>query len=623
MSMDWELETAALAVAYRAMEVALYDTDGRLTGQTMPVIPVEYTEHRLVVAIPHCYATWLPPILFTLGDGDGEPSADGSVVTGSFIVLGTEAADSLVPSTGEGWVVDGRWPTASSVLDHLTNVPEAITSRQIVMAGPRWHDGGLPPTPYTVGPQELDYSFQNGLSLGDWSGLLSMEWPIPEPLQEPPHDATDVDAPFLDAAEDGGVPLADQESPAIVSKSGKGGRSVSKNGNKVPPAVPAKKATTTQRLDSMHDDMSQLTQQVAQISSMLAAMQVQPRPPPAPVPSSPPPRPSSKGAGFPGYNPFQTSMVGQPYGGGPAPISGTPVWQAADSSMRAPPPHNPYAAGMMGPPLAGRMAQSGTSILAPKDGGISPESDLRAMVASVLAEVGVAPKSVPGKASSVRPGEILDREQIRQMVSSMMQESSGGPNLLSDGADTDVSGARGAVAYAREKTKFENNPLTAYNDFRVKARRLLGRGGSQPTTFKHLMSELPFGTMNNRKRMALLLLTMLDEMEAGNQAMVQGLMVQAMRWIILDLENPRDPLTSWRLTFQPDPIPMQCPVRSAGGLDLNSSLLDPAQLTSTLGMSRDMELLSKRLKGQKEEEPAPRVPKSKKGDNKGGGKGDP
>jgi len=245
------------------------------------------------------------------------------------------------------------------------------------------------------------------------------------------------------------------------------------------------------------------------------------------------------------------------------------------------------------------------------------------MVASVLAEVGVAPKSAPGKASSVRPGEILDREQIRQMVSSMMQESSGGPNLLSDGADTDVSGARGAVAYAREKTKFENNPLTAYNDFRVKARRLLGRGGSQPTTFKHLMSELPFGTMNNRKRMALLLLTMLDEMEAGNQAMVQGLMVQAMRWIILDLENPRDPLTSWRLTFQPDPIPMQCPVRSAGGLDLNSSLLDPAQLTSTLGMSRDMELLSKRLKGQKEEEPAPRVPKSKKGDNKGGGKGDP
>ena len=619
MSMDWELETAALAVDYRPMQVALIDSDGSLTGSTMPVVPVEYTSDRLVVAVPHGYVTWLPPVLFQLSDGDGEASADGTMVTGAFIVLGLGAVDSLEPSTGEGWVIDGRWPRASSIMDHLGEVPDAITTRQIVMAGARWHDGGLPPTELTIGPQELDYAFQSGLSTGDWSGLLNMEWPIPEPGMEPPHDVTDLDAPFHDAAEDRGESVEGQQVVSGKGKNVKPPRPTSVPHGKVQSSVTAKKPTATQRMDSMHADVSQLSQQVAQLTSMMAQMQLPPRPPLPPVAASPPPRPSGASGGFPGYNPFQTSLVGQPSGGGPAPISGTPVWQAADSSMPTPPPVNPYAAGMRGPPLQGRMPQSGTSILAPKDGGVAPGQDLRAMVASVLAEVGVAPKSSPGK-TAASPEAPLDREQIRQMVTSMIQSENMAPNLLSDGTDTDVSGARGAVAYAQQKSKFENNPMLAYNDFRAKARRILGRGGSQPTTFKHLMTELPFGTMNNRKRIAMLLLTMLDEMEAGNLAMVQGLMVQAMRWIILDLENPRDPLTAWRLTFQPDPIPMQCPVRAQGGLDLNSSLLDPAQLTSTLGMSRDMELLSKRLKGQKDED-APTRPITKKGGGKGEGRG--
>ena len=237
------------------------------------------------------------------------------------------------------------------------------------------------------------------------------------------------------------------------------------------------------------------------------------------------------------------------------------------------------------------------------------------MISSILAEVGVAPKSLPGKASGSRPDEPINRDQVKAMITEMFQSEN--QSLLTDGNDGDVSGARGAVAYAREKSKFENNPHQAYLDFRNKARRILGRGGSQPTTFKHLMTELPFGTMNNRKRMALLLLTMLDEVEQGNWHMVSGLMVHAMRCIVFDFENPRDPLTSWRLTFQPDPIPMQCPVRTSQGMDLNSSLLDPSQLTSTLGMARDMELLSKRLKGQKEEEGPTKPPKTK---GKGGGK---
>ena len=614
MSAEWELETVALATEYRAMEVALIDEAGNLSGRTMPVIPVEFTQERLVVSIPHTYATWLPPVLLNLSDGDGVPSQDGNMVTGSFLVLGPDAAESLMPASGSsGWVEDGRWPLATSVWDAVSNIPDEITTRQIIMAGSRWHDGGLPATELTVSPNELDFSFHAGLNGGPWNGLLSLVWPIPEPLQEPPHDPTDADI------EGPGV-LGDSQ-PAVLPRPTPSCRpQVLPTQTKVAAGATTKKATTAQRLDSMHADMSQLTTQVAQLATLMSKMQ-------SPVVTKSPAAESSNGGGRPpapfpdvrgppprGYNPFQTSMVGPPPPGGPPPISGTPVWQGADSQLAQPPPGHIIGAGMMGPPMRNRVAQSGTSIFGQSPGSVPPDQDLRSMVASILAEVGVAPRALPGKATGSRPEDPISREQVRAMITDMVQSQSENQNMLTDGNEVDVSGARGAVAYAREKTKFENNPQLAYQDFRNKARRILGRGGSQPTTFKHLMTELPFGQMNNRKRMALLLLTMLDEVEVGNWAMVQGLMVQAMRWIVLDLENPRDPLTSWRLTFQPDPIPMQCPVRNAQGMDLNSSLLDPAQLTSTLGMARDMELLSKRLKGQKEEE------SPKRGKGKGGGK---
>jgi len=244
--------------------------------------------------------------------------------------------------------------------------------------------------------------------------------------------------------------------------------------------------------------------------------------------------------------------------------------------------------------------------------------DLKSMIRSVLQEVGGAPKTLPGKSSMPEraSGETISRAELRQMIMDVVGESTGGPSLLADAGETDVSGARGAVAYSREKSRFENHPEGAWLNFRDKARRMLGRHGSQPTNFKNLMTELPFGTMNNRKRMALVLLTAMDELESGNVPYAKGLLAQAMRWIILDLENPRDSLTSWRLTFLPDPVPMVTPTKPSGGLDLNNSLLDASQLTATMGMSRDMELLTKRLKGQKDED-QPNNPKSKKGGGKG------
>jgi len=278
-------------------------------------------------------------------------------------------------------------------------------------------------------------------------------------------------------------------------------------------------------------------------------------------------------------------------------------------------------AGMLGPPM-GRPSgagHGGTSILTPMDGQtVQHGDDLKSMIRSVLQEVGGAPKTLPGKSSMPEraSGESISRAELRQMIMDVVGESAGGPSLLADAGETDVSGARGAVAYSREKSRFETHPEGAWLNFRDKARRMLGRHGSQPTNFKNLMTELPFGTMNNRKRMALVLLTAMDELESGNVPCAKGLLAQAMRWIILDLENPRDSLTSWRLTFLPDPVPMVTPARPSGGLDLNNSLLDAAQLTATMGMSRDMELLTKRLKGQKDED-QPYPPKTKKGGGKG------
>ena len=37
------------------------------------------------------------------------------------------------------------------------------------------------------------------------------------------------------------------------------------------------------------------------------------------------------------------------------------------------------------------------------------------------------------------------------------------------------------------------------------------------------------------------------------------------------------------------------PTRQGGGLDLNSTILDPSQLTASIGLVRDMELLARRL----------------------------
>ena len=81
--------------------------------------------------------------------------------------------------------------------------------------------------------------------------------------------------------------------------------------------------------------------------------------------------------------------------------------------------------------------------------------------------------------------------------------------------------------------------------------------------------------------------------------MAKGRLVQAMRWILLHLEiGHRDSATPWKLTFLQDPTGLVHPAKGNSQLDLNASLLCTSQLTAIVGLSKDLELLQRRLQGQ-------------------------
>jgi hypothetical protein len=85
-----------------------------------------------------------------------------------------------------------------------------------------------------------------------------------------------------------------------------------------------------------------------------------------------------------------------------------------------------------------------------------------------------------------------------------------------------------------------------------------------------------------------------DAMESGDLSLCRGRIAQTLRWLALSIDCPKDQLVAWRLTFLADPVPVVTPTRAgSGGFDLNASMLDPAQVTASLGMSRDMDLMSK------------------------------
>ena len=168
----WELETASLTDNYQSLEVAIIDADGEVTGEYMPVVPVTHSEELLIIMIPHEFATWMPPILVPLADGDGGISADGQMITGAYLTLAAGAGAALVPSSGQAsWVADGRWPAARPVVEGSRNVAEQITMQQVVMMR-TFSDPAMPPTDVTLSPMQINQMFYGGLENGPWSGLM-------------------------------------------------------------------------------------------------------------------------------------------------------------------------------------------------------------------------------------------------------------------------------------------------------------------------------------------------------------------------------------------------------------------------------------------------------------------
>ena len=73
----------------------------------------------------------------------------------------------------------------------------------------------------------------------------------------------------------------------------------------------------------------------------------------------------------------------------------------------------------------------------------------------------------------------------------------------------------------------------------------LGSLPGQRTLYSKLLGELPFGTYATMKRAFSCFAHMAEAVEDNNTAALKGHLAQAMRWVALHVESPRDPLTAW------------------------------------------------------------------------------
>ena len=129
-----------------------------------------------------------------------------------------------------------------------------------------------------------------------------------------------------------------------------------------------------------------------------------------------------------------------------------------------------------------------------------------------------------------------------------------------------------------------------------------------------MLSEVPWGTFNTAKRAYAAAAAIAGALEQNRLDLAKRLCMQMMRWLILSVDCPRDPLLAWRLMFLQDPVPVVSPQRHRGGW-ISTRRCCPAQLTATIAKGKDFELLQKRLSNPKTE-----------GNNSGrpsGGKGKP
>ena len=149
--------------------------------------------------------------------------------------------------------------------------------------------------------------------------------------------------------------------------------------------------------------------------------------------------------------------------------------------------------------------------------------------------------------------------------------------------------------YQRERNKHLANPQGSLEDGVRRFRDLFGQGPHEPTRFNQLLGEVLWGMFNTAKRCYSVLAAVAAALESGNGGLARGTCMPGMRWLVLSVQAPKDPQLAWKLTFLQDPVPIVSPQKVGTGIDINNSVLDPSQLTAVIGLSKDLELLQKRL----------------------------
>ena len=168
-------------------------------------------------------------------------------------------------------------------------------------------------------------------------------------------------------------------------------------------------------------------------------------------------------------------------------------------------------------------------------------------------------------------------------------------DLLTDtpGGGDPYRGAKGVSAYARERDRFRRAPGRVWLDFALRARETIGIADTAPWRVIDLLPKLPFGSFVSMKRFFALLAEVTQALLASNHELALGLCTQGLRWVALHLDMPSQPDLAWNITFLPDPRATVCVDRAFAANILNEGLQDARQLTSVLGMAKDLELIRK------------------------------
>ena len=155
---------------------------------------------------------------------------------------------------------------------------------------------------------------------------------------------------------------------------------------------------------------------------------------------------------------------------------------------------------------------------------------------------------------------------------------------------TRFGGSRGAVAFARERARFERNPGAALEAVDAAGRELCGIRAGQAFRLEDAVLQLPLGTFLTKKRAGVLFACIGEALLQEKYGEAAGLVAQALRWISLSL-TLKDEEAAWKVTYIRDPKEVKTPEVPSRPDLMTCHLQDVRQLTALCGLLRDEEAL--------------------------------